>query len=885
MKTTLPANEPERLESLHRYSILDTLPEEVFDDITRLAAHICGTPIALLCFIDADRQWFKSKIGLKTAGYPRDLSFCSHAILQREMFIVQDALKDPRFATNPLVTDEPHFRFYAGVPLISYEGHALGTLCVLDRIPRGLIAEQQEALRALAQQVMTQILLRRNTVDLAQQNDQLTERIARHQRAERIMKESEASYRRMVELSPEPIAIHSEGCIVYINPAAAKLLGADNPRQMIGKPVFDFVHPSYRETATERLRQVQQEGTSAGLVEGKFLRLDGQILEGEILSIPFTYQDKAATLSIVRDITERKRVEEGLRDSEEKFRELFENANDIFYTHDINGRFTSLNKAGEKLTGYTREEALQMDIAQIVSPEYLETARKIISRKLQGEPSTIYELEIIAKDKRRLMLEVSTRLIFSGDKPVAVQGIARDITERKQYEEKINFLAYFDPLTNLPNQIWFKERLAKMVEEAKDGEEILAALFLNLDRFKTINDTLGHEVGDRLLRSLAERLVKSVGETDVVARFGGDGFGLILTGIRLENEAEKIVHRIYDSLKLPFPLDGHDLYVTSSIGISLFPHDAIDSQTLLKKADVALNRAKEHGGGNYQFYMSGTTTRALKQLTLENNLRRALEREEFVVHYQAQSEMNGGNTIGMESLVRWQHPQLGLISPVDFIPLAEETGLIMPLGEWVLRTACAQNKQWHENGFEALTVSVNLSARQFHQPDLLATITRVLEETKLDPRYLELELTESSIMKDSERAIRTLHELKEMGIKLSIDDFGTGYSSLCYLKNFPIDRLKIDQSFVRDAPADLKDEAIVMAIITLGHSLQLKVIAEGVETLEQFALLQRLNCDEIQGFLLSKPLPVNAFEQKILEGQNSGALLLSLIHQSIDTTS
>jgi diguanylate cyclase (GGDEF) domain len=392
-----------------------------------------------------------------------------------------------------------------------------------------------------------------------------------------------------------------------------------------------------------------------------------------------------------------------------------------------------------------------------------------------------------------------------------------------------------------------------------------AVLLLNLDRFKTINDSLGYNAGDRVLQSVAKRLTSCLRESDTVSRFGSDEFAILLTQIR-PTDAANTARAIKDVLDQAFVFDdGQELFVSSSIGISLYPYDGQDTPTLLKSAGAALDRAKAQGGNNYQFYTAGGTTRALRQLVLESSIRPGLDRGEFIVHYQPQVNTSDFQLVGMEALVRWQHPALGLLYPTEFISLAEDSGLIIPLGDWVLRTACFQNKLWQVAGLKPQVLSVNFSARQFQLPTFIQTVAEILKETNLDPKWLELELTESSIMKDPDQAIEKLHELKLMGIKVAIDDFGTGYSSLNYLKRFPIDTLKIDKSFISDVCKDPHDTAIVRAIVTLGHALDLTVVAEGVETREQLEYLNELECDVVQGFLFSKSLSADDFEDLLLE--------------------
>src|ERR1044071_2357512 len=440
----------------------------------------------------------------------------------------------------------------------------------------------------------------------------------------------------------------------------------------------------------------------------------------------------------------------------------------------------------------------------------------------------------------------------------------------RQRTAELNHLAYHDALTDLPNRILFEDRLTQALILAKRHRQALGMLFLSLDGFKKVHDTLGHAIGDRLLQKVAERLRSSAHQGETVARFEGDEFALLLTQIggTEDEDVVEVIFQINESLKLPFLVDDHELFITVSIGISLYPDDGADAPTLLKNADAALYRAREQGGNNYQFYTADMNDKAMKRLTLENSLRRALERSEFEVYYQPVLDINTRKIVGMEALLRWHHPELGLIQPAEFIPLAEDPGMIVPIGQWVLRMACTQSKSWQEAGFAPLSLVVNLSGRQFQQQNLSEVVARILQETGLNSHNLELELTESSIMKNAEGAVRTLSELKAMGVKIAIDDFGTGYSSLGYLKRLPIDTLKIDRSFVSDVTTDPDDAALVMAIITLAHNLRLKVIAEGVDSEEQLRFLHLLRCDEWQGYFFSKPLPVEAFEELLLQGQN-----------------
>jgi diguanylate cyclase (GGDEF)-like protein len=443
------------------------------------------------------------------------------------------------------------------------------------------------------------------------------------------------------------------------------------------------------------------------------------------------------------------------------------------------------------------------------------------------------------------------------------------LREKRRYKEQledllqqrtaqVDWLAYYDTVTQLPNRALFEDRVTQAVSIAKATGQSLGVLFISLDQFKKVTDSLGHGPGDSLLREFAARLKSCISKSDTVARFGNDEFALLRTQINGTKDVIETIGSLSQVLKFAFDLPGHELYATTSVGVSLFPMDGEDCQTLLKNAGAALYKAKRSGGANYQFFTADMHELATRRLALETNLRRALQNEEFLIQYQPRVSVDSLQITGVEALVRWQHPQLGLISPSEFIPLAEDTGLIVPIGEWVLREACEQNRRWQQQGFAPVQMAVNISARQFHDQDLPQTVIRILDDSGLSPAHLELELTESSIMQNAEFADGVLNRWKNMGIKISIDDFGTGFSSLASLKRLPIDALKIDQSFVRDATTDTDDGAIVMAIITLGHNLRLKVVAEGVETEEQLRFLQLLRCDEIQGNFFSKPLPADA---------------------------
>lgn len=436
---------------------------------------------------------------------------------------------------------------------------------------------------------------------------------------------------------------------------------------------------------------------------------------------------------------------------------------------------------------------------------------------------------------------------------------------RKRTEE-LNYLSYYDVLTSLPNRTLFEDRLSQALVLVQDDQRV-ALLFVSLDGFKKVRDTIGQAQGNHILREVAQRLLAQVQEGSTVARFEGDEFAVLLIQIPDADEAAEVTQNIRTALKLPINAGDNEIFITTSIGISLFPDDGKDVQTLLKNAGVALLRAQESGGDSYQFYTPGMNTSALKRLSFENNLRYALDRGEFQMYYQPKLDINTRKIIGMEGLIRWLHPEMGMVSPAQFIPVAEDTGLIVPIGEWILYTACHESKVWIDRGFD-LNLSVNLSARQFQQPDLAESIITIVKAAEFDPKRLDLEVTESVIMKNAESAIQTLGKLRDANIKISIDDFGTGYSSLGYLKRLPIDILKIDKSFIDDVTTNENDAALVVAIITLAHNLNLRVVAEGVETEDQLKFLQDLKCDEWQGYLFSKPVPAEEFGKLLLTARS-----------------
>ena len=566
-------------------------------------------------------------------------------------------------------------------------------------------------------------------------------------------------------------------------------------------------------------------------------------------------------------VIQRKRTEMALRRSENQLRAIIDAEPECVKIIKADGTLAQMNPAGLAIIEASRpEQVIGKPMFGLLLPEYREPFRAFVENVLRGNKGTM-EFEITGFKGTHRWLE-SHAVPMPGEEggPPHMLSITRDITERKHNEQRLQQLAHFDSLTDLPNRVQFIERLEEAMADADRNERLVGIVFLDLDRFKNINDSLGHDKGDKLLREVALRLSGVVRRGDTVARLSGDEFALVLADMGHVDDAIHVTQKILDVFHQPFRVAGYDLFVTASMGISLYPFDDRGAHELLRNADVAMYRAKESGKNNYQFYVAEMTAKVAERLSLENDLRSALERGEFSLNYQPIADCQSGKIVGMEALLRWKHPERGMISPALFIPLAEETGYIISIGEWVLRTACEQCRVWQNMGFPSLYVAVNLSSRQFHQKDLTASIHRVLQETGLNPIHLGLEITEGLIMQQAESSINTLRELVAMGIRISIDDFGTGYSSLSYLKRFPINVLKIDQSFVRDIPKDEDDAAIASTIITMAHSLGLKVVAEGVETLDQLKFMRQHRCDAMQGYYLSKPLALEQFEAFLKNG-------------------
>lgn len=600
----------------------------------------------------------------------------------------------------------------------------------------------------------------------------------------------------------------------------------------------------------------------------------GRVLGIMAFFAPHAQQADAEMLSSARfmgrhigQFFQREQTEAALRESEAHFRALVEQASDSFYVHDFEGRFIDVNQRGCDALGYGRHELLGMSLADIDLELSVQKLESLLEPVLSGKPVAL-ESRHRRRDGSIFPVELRIGQIeINGQQHLL--SLVRDVTERKELQDHIQHLAYHDALTGLPNRAMFNRTLAQALARARPQGKRLALLFIDLDRFKNINDTLGHNAGDYLLQEMARRLRAVMREGELLARLGGDEFVVLLEDINDASRIVQVARRILDALVREYPLDGQVIHITASIGISVCPDDGIDQFSLMKHADVAMYRAKDAGKNNFQFYSAHDDGHSAAQLALEFSLRRGIERGELVLHYQPKVSTRTGRISGVEVLVRWQHPELGLLQPDDFIGLAEETGLIVPLTKWVLREACRQNCRWRQIGLPTMRIAVNLSARHFSDGNLLKDVQAILLEAGMSPTLLELEITESMMMQDTARSLDVLAGLKALGIHIAIDDFGIGYSSLSQLKQFPIDIIKIDRSFIMDVPGDEADEAIADAIIAMGKSLKILVVAEGVEFVEQLEFLSRRGCDETQGFYFSPPVPAPAFQKLLRENMDS----------------
>jgi diguanylate cyclase (GGDEF)-like protein/PAS domain S-box-containing protein len=696
--------------------------------------------------------------------------------------------------------------------------------------------------------------------------------LLREKSARNAKKAAETRFQAISDASPVGICVtDAQGLCLYTNAAYHSISGL-GLEQVLGKPWSSEVHPKDRQRALSEWNEAVR--TKAPFqIEFRFLRKDKHVVWVRANTVAMLDGDQASGYALaVEDITEHKirefvlqATEDALFDEMELVETTLNSIGDVVLTVDIGGKVSYMNQAAERMTGGTRDKALGRAAAEVLQIIDSTTCKMIddpLSRAMQED--------------RVIRLETSNTLLGCHGAEFSVTGssspihnaagqitgaviVLQDVTETQALSEKMTYLAQHDFLTGLPNRLLLTDRLAQAIEISRRHGKQAALLYMDIDYFKHINDSLGHVIGDQLLRSVASRLAGCVRGMDTVCRQGGDEFVVLLPEIERPEDAINIAEKMLTAIAVPHTIDAHVLHVSLSIGVSLYPDDGDDAATIIQNADAAMYHAKATGRNNFQFFKAEMNARAVQRMTIERGLRRALKNGEFVLHYQPKINFASGAMTGAEALIRWADPENGLMYPTQFIQIAEESGLIVPIGQWVLREACRQVQTWLDLGLGAVPVAVNISAVEFRNSRFLECLVLILQETGMAPHYLQLELTESVLMHNADVAVVMLQRLRAMGLSLAIDDFGTGYSSLSYLQRFPIDTLKIDQSFVQDIATNPDDATIVNAVIAMGRNLKQQVIAEGVETGEQFSLLQAQHCDEGQGFHFSPPLPAEAF--------------------------
>jgi diguanylate cyclase (GGDEF)-like protein/PAS domain S-box-containing protein len=724
--------------------------------------------------------------------------------------------------------------------------------------------------------------------------------ITQRKLAEQALREAEAKYRGLVEESLVGVYIIQGGRFRYVNPKFAEVFGYSPQEICETCEVSDLVQPEDRDLVRENLRKRIDSEVSTIHYSFRGRRRNGTSVDVEVLGARMEYDGRPAVIGTLLDVTDRKRAERVqsalYRIAEEASAaesidhlysavhrivgELMDARNFYIALHDPESNTLSFPYLVDQWDPRPDPRPLKRGLTEYV----LRTGKPVLASQREfeelvaagevesvGHPSVDWLGAPLKSGGRTFGVLVvqsytDAARFHEQEKEILTfvsQQIANAI-ESKHAEEQIKHLAFHDALTDLPNRLLFNDRLGLAVAQAHRGDGRLAVMFLDVDRFKIINDSLGHRVGDQLLRQIASRVRDCLREGDTLARLGGDEFIFLLPGVGEVADAVKIARKILQTFRRPFDIDGQELFITASIGVSLYPVDGAEAETLVRNADIAMYRAKERGRDNYQLYTSELNVRAQERMARESSLRSAVKREEFRILYQPQVDLESWEIMGAEALLRWSPPDGVEVPPSDFIPLAEETGLILPIGTWVLRGACAQARLWEKKGSPPVRVSVNLSARQFQQEDLVFQVSEALKESGLDPDRLDLEITETIAMENADQAIATMRRLKSLGVNMTLDDFGTGYSSMSYLKRFPLDTLKIDRSFVRDI-RDPKDAAVVRSVISLAHGMNLKVVAEGVETREQIVFLKAHQCDAVQGYLYSRPLAVEDFTRFLQE--------------------
>jgi diguanylate cyclase (GGDEF)-like protein/PAS domain S-box-containing protein len=866
-----------RISRLRAYGVLDDEPFPALDELAKRAHDVAGFPMAWLSFLDGERERVKARWGVSFTELPRVKSFAFGSGPLADALFVDDAAETER-RTHPLVIGGPRARFVGVLPLVCPDGLVVGALTVADRAPRSLTAADRTALANLAMLAMARLEARREAPPASAParpavpavRDAHIEAETRRREAAEAALEREKQFLEAVldSLASAFFLVSSEGAMMRWNASLAAAVGyadADIASMHPG----DFVSPRDRPHVEAAMREVLEHAREIA-IEVEIVDRTGNVRPYAVSGKPLRFGGHNCMIGIARDITLRKRTERQMARAKERLDLALEGSRLALWDWDLRNNKVYFNESWSSLLGGApRESTFSGD--EVKSWHHADD-RGVFSVAMGNAMKGVsdgFDCEYRVPNAAGEWIWVHSRgKVTQRDEhgqAMRMTGTSTNVTKRKLAEERAEYLATRDPLTGLPNRMLLHDRLEQAVLNAARHQAGFGFMFIDLDRFKTINDSLGHQVGDELLKGVARRLTDCVRATDTVARLGGDEFAVILENLRDDDDegAQQVAEKMIAAMATPMIVDNQPLSTSCSIGISLYPADGRDSASLMKNADVAMYYAKEKGRNNYQFFSAEMNARAQERLSVENYLRLALRRNELVLHYQPRMNLATGELVGVEALIRWQHPRRGLLAPEKFIEVAEDSGLIVPIGEWALEHACAQIRVWQRTVKPGLRVSVNISMGQILDGErLFRAVAEAVERSGIEPEVLELELTESHLMQSIEEKAALLNRLGELGVGISIDDFGTGYSSLSYLKKLPVDSIKIDSSFVRDIEEDPNDEAIIKAILAMAHSLRLSVVAEGVETATQLAALQALGCDEYQGFLESPALPPAEFEKK-----------------------
>jgi diguanylate cyclase (GGDEF)-like protein/PAS domain S-box-containing protein len=842
--------EQERLRRLERYRISRTPPEAAFDDITRLLAVLFGAPIAYLCTTEAECHWFKSRIGFDLDEVPRSISFCDHTLKHEGVMIVPDATLDKRFVASPMVTGQDHIRFYAGITLRDADGFALGTLAVADTVPHAITEQQKDSLQRLASIALGRMELRKAQYELG-------ETVAETEVARQHAVSDHAELRQLIECLPEAIVLLDEqNRLLLWNRNYEEMFPDTAPYMKPGISIESIYRLALkRERASTKMDAAAEEAW----LKQRLDRLDrgDSIVEQNFGDRRWIRYDQHLTpdgkkIFVRTDVTDD-------RNAAESFRLLFENNPvPMWVVEKATLKFIDINSAAVELYGYTREQFLNMTSLEIRPPsEY--------QRALDDAKSN-FRFDSGEKDWVHIKADGTELLVSSYAKPVKYNGTDSaivaviDVTERRRQDARIQYLADHDTLTGLPNRSHFLELIKGSLPEEMQDDHYWSIILIDIDDFKSVNDTLGHYVGDNLIVAVADRLEERVGERGIVSRLGGDEFAVLLPVLVVPEDAHTIATELVNAFTEPLKVREYDLLVGVSAGVSIGLDNTIDSSNMLKNADLALYKAKTDGRGVCRVYEPQMSLQTLLRREMERDLRQALAGDQFAVHYQPLMDLEGGTEVGFEALLRWNHPQKGMISPAAFIPIAESSGMIVPIGNWVLEQSCELAATWRKN----ISVAVNISPAQFKSGKLVDVVSAALRKHGLAAHRLELEITESLLLEKSSETLDVLKRLKELGVVIALDDFGTGYSGLGYLNSFPIDKIKIDRSFIKDLGSKPRSKELVRAAINIGHSLGLVTLAEGIETKEQLEILRALGCQQGQGFLFSPAIPAGQINDALL---------------------